>query len=207
MSVWRANSRQHLGLVHAGADGPHHALLPQLVEGGVGAVQHLAVVLVGIVHEHDVDPVEAHPLEARLERAQHALAAVVAPPARRGRDGEALVVLAGAGGIGLEQPPDLGRDDERVARALAQDRADAALRQAQPVVRGRVEVADAGVPRALDGAAGVLVRRHPIQVADRRAAERQARQLHPAAADGAASRNGAHSSHTTGRPASEPSAP
>jgi len=76
---------QHLRLVHAGPDRPHHALVAQLGQGREGVLVGLALVVVGIVQEGDVDPVQAEPLQALLQRAAHAVAGEVPDAlARRG---------------------------------------------------------------------------------------------------------------------------
>ena len=84
--------RQHLGLVHPRAVGGDDALRAQLLERREGPVERLPVVLVGIVHEQEVDAVEPEALEAGLERGEHAVAAVVAHAHVRGRHVEALGV-------------------------------------------------------------------------------------------------------------------
>ena len=61
--------RQHLGLVHPRAVGRDDALRAQLLERREGPVERLPVVLVGIVHEQEVDAVEPEPLEAGFEEA------------------------------------------------------------------------------------------------------------------------------------------
>ena len=58
--------REHLGLVHPRTVGRDDALRAQLLERREGAVERLAVVLVGIVDEQEVDAVEPEPLEAGL---------------------------------------------------------------------------------------------------------------------------------------------
>jgi hypothetical protein len=162
------------------------------VQRGVGAVEDLGVVLVGIVDEQDVDAVQAKALEARRDRAQDAVAAVVAPaPVRRGH-GEALVVVAGHLGDRLEQPSDLRGQDELVTRALGERGADAPLGEAEPVVRRGVEVAHAELPRRVDGRARIRVGRGAVEIAELGTAQSQARQLDAGVPDRAALREPAH---------------
>ena len=53
--------------VHPGADGPDHALGPEPGQGRVGFAGRLLQVVVGVVDEHDVHPVEPEPLQALLQ--------------------------------------------------------------------------------------------------------------------------------------------
>src|SRR4029079_18030218 len=97
--------RQHRRLVHAGADGPDHALRPEAFEGGPGSLDRLSPVVIGIMDEGAVDPGQAEPLEALLERASDAVGAVVEDDANRIVDDvvgilapiESLAVDVGAG--------------------------------------------------------------------------------------------------------------
>src|SRR4051794_2018827 len=57
------------------------------------------------------------------------------------------------------------------------------LRQAEPVVRCRVEVPDAGLPGRVDGRLRVLVADRDVEIADRRAAEAEFGYLDAGAAD------------------------
>ena len=150
--------RQHLPLVHAGAEPADHALRPQLRQCRERAVQRLGVVLVGVVHVHDVDPVGPDPFEAGLQRPQHAVAAVVAhPPDRRGHVEALVVPVARTVRVGHQQPAHLRGQDDLVPRPLGQYRAQPPFGQAEPVVRCRVEVPDTRGERRPDGGLGVCV--------------------------------------------------
>ncbi len=140
--------------------------------------------VIGIVDERDVDPVQAEAVQARLQAAQDAVGAEVEPPDVAGGHGEALGVAVGradgASGVGmarraagLEQAADLGGDDVVIARAVPQRVAEAALGQAEAVVRRGVEGPDPAVPGRVDGGPGVVVAHLGEQVPDRRAAEGQ----------------------------------
>ena len=74
-----------------------------------------------------------------------------------------------------DEPADLRREHERVARHVAQHAADAPLRRAVAVQRRRVEIADADVPGAPDHRPRVIVGDRAEQAADRRAPETEPR--------------------------------
>ena len=68
---------EHLRLVHAGSDGPDHALLAEPGEGRVRPVKRGLPVVVRVVDQGDVDPVEPEPLQALLDRPPDAVSGVV----------------------------------------------------------------------------------------------------------------------------------
>ena len=129
---------------------PHDALGPQSLQRRVGLAECLLPVVVRIVDQRDVDPVQAEPDQAGLHAAPHAVGAVVEH--RRWCAGTANPSVSRPCGsaTGLQQAPDLGGDDVLVARPPGQRGAEAALGQAEAVVRGRVERADAARPRRVD---------------------------------------------------------
>ena len=85
---------EHLRLVHAGADRADDAGRAQLLQRRVGLAERLLGVVVRVVDERDVDPVEAEPGQARLQAARDAVGAEVEPPDVAGGDGEPLGVAA-----------------------------------------------------------------------------------------------------------------
>ena len=140
--------------------------------------------VVGIVDQHDVDPVQPQPLQALLQRPPHAVAGEVPDPLGRRAVGEPLGVGGLARGQRADQPPDLGGDDEAVPRQPGQQPAEAALGQPEPVVGGRVHVGEAGLQGRADGGRGVLLGNRGEQVAERGGAEGQGADPEPAAAEG-----------------------
>ncbi|MHC2600169.1 hypothetical protein ACVL92_000983 [Bradyrhizobium liaoningense] len=105
--------------------------------------------VVGIMHEQDVDAVEPKARQALLDRSHHPVMAEIEhrPLARR-----ALVVLV-LGGSAIrcaQQTADLGRDDVGVARLLPQECAQPPLGKTKAIERRGVEEADAGRPGARD---------------------------------------------------------
>src|SRR5262249_17734961 len=111
-----------LPLVDAEADGPHRPRAPQPVERRVRAVERLPVTGglsrrtvsegVDVVDEGEIAPLEPEPSQARLDRPERAVSAVV----EDGTPGRQLDVRPGSGlarGARLEEPTDLGRKDER----------------------------------------------------------------------------------------------
>lgn len=68
-------------------------------------------------------------------------------------------------GLGTSRPAHFGGDGVLGPGTPREGRAEAAFGQPEPVVRGRVEVADAAPPGRVDGARGVLVARDPSEVA------------------------------------------
>ena len=116
--------REHRRLVHAGADRPDHALGAEPLEGRPRPVDRGLPVVVRVVDERDVDPVEAEPLEALLERAADAVGGVVEDESDGpGADVERVVAavealavdvgVVGGSRLVADEPADLGRQDER----------------------------------------------------------------------------------------------
>ena len=99
--------------------------------------------VVGVVEVDDVDAVEAEPVQALLQCAAYAVGAEVPDAAVGGGDGEAVGQVVAAGLGGFEAAAHLGGDGVRRARPVAQRGAETAFGQADAVVRGGVEVADA----------------------------------------------------------------
>ncbi len=165
--------------VHAEPDPAEHALVAQLGERRQGAVERLGDVVLRVVHERDVDPVGPQPAEAGLQAAQRAVPAVVAAARERRRHVEALgVALPRAAGVVHEQPADLGGQHVVVARAAGEGGAEAAFGQAEAVVRGGVEVADAAGPRGVHDRPRVLAGHGPEEVAQLGAAEAERGEVH-----------------------------
>ncbi len=129
-------SSEHRRLVHSDADCAHDALVAEPCERRERAGKRVGVVVVGIVHERDVDAVETEPLEAPLERAQRAVG------------GEVEVGAVPGGRAGLEKPADLCRHDVLVAGLAGQRRAEPLFREPGAVVRRGVEVPNTEIPRA-----------------------------------------------------------
>ncbi len=125
---------------------------------------------VEVVHQQDVDPPGAEPVQAVLDRAHDAVVAVVVDLGERQRAFE-LAVVEGVGMAGLEQAADLGRQHEALARPVAQRRADPVLRQAEAVEWCRIEQADAGIVGGAHRRLGLRVGDRPVHVAERRAAK------------------------------------
>src|SRR3546814_1272585 len=105
-----------------------------------------------IVRIEYVDPVAAQARTARLIAAHHGVVAVIERALDRfGRD-EALARAREIGiGHRIEPAADLGRHDRvRVGIDLGERRAEPLLAQSEAVMRGGVEIADAGIPRGAD---------------------------------------------------------
>jgi hypothetical protein len=142
-------------------------------------------VLVRVVQVDDVEMVEAQPVEALGERAEDPVAAEVEDAAvRRGHD-EPLVVEPFDPVHGFEHATHLGRDHPFVARTRTESGAETPLREAEPVVRRGVEVADAELPRSIDGGQRVVVRHLRVEVPELRAAEGERGQRDPCSDEGA----------------------
>ncbi len=60
-------SCKHLGLIHARADRSDHAIGAESIEGAVGTIDRVLVVVVGVMYVQDVDAAETKPLEALFE--------------------------------------------------------------------------------------------------------------------------------------------
>jgi len=180
-------ARHHAELVDAGADAHDQARGPQLVERpptGGGELGHERLDLgldavvpeVEVVDDQEIDAVHAEALQAVLVGAHDAIVAVVEDmvemqPARPESGVEALGMTRG-----LEDAPDLGRQDELAARLAVEKAADAMLALAAAVPGRRVVVADAGVPGGLQRRLGVRLADPREQLAQGGAAEAEARQ-------------------------------
>jgi hypothetical protein len=172
---------EHRGLVHARADGADGAFGAHPLQRRIRLGERLLLVVVRVVDEHDVDAVELEPFQAGLQAAVYAVGAEI-PLAvvGGGQGGEAVCGVGAEGGlhvvdgvVGYEQAADLGAEGELLAGSGLQHGAEAAFRQAQAVVRGRVEAADALFPGRLDGGAGVLLGDGAVEPGEWRAAERE----------------------------------
>ena len=150
-----------------------HVARLALADGGVQGAHGLLQrrVRVEPVVVEDVDPVQPHPLERLVQRAQQVLA-------------RAQVAV----GAGPHVPARLGRDHQLVAVAgevLAEDAAEVGLGRpvGRAVVVGQVEVGDAEVERAPQDVALGLERLVVAEVVPQ--AERDRREVEAAAADAA----------------------
>ncbi len=181
-----------LGFVDAQAEAGDAAIGPELFERAEAALRREGLPVPGVpvamgvgadvVHEQQVDALQAEPLQAVLERAHDAAVAVVVVRAERQRGGPAVVHRL-HGGIGAHQPADLGADDEGIAGLLAQEGAHAVLAQRVPVERGGVEIAQAGIPCRLQRSPGVCLGRGLVQPGQRAATHAEAREPCGAFAD------------------------
>ena len=164
--------------IDAQAPGSDHTLLAHALQGDRGAghrrveaVAPVRPVRVGadVVDVGDVDAVEAEPFEAVLDRAPRTVGRIV----ELHLEGQA-VHEAGALASRItdrhEQPADLGRKRERLPRAVAQRRPEAALGEAEPIQRRRVKMPDANIPCGIERRASLFVRKRREQIADRSAA-------------------------------------
>jgi hypothetical protein len=130
---------------------------------------------VEIVHVNEVDAIETQPLAAVVEGALDTLARVIVFLDER-RNVDVPVLRRRRARIGMQDAADLGRQHERIAAGIAQRHPEPALGQAMSVVRRRVEIADAEGPCTVHDRDCFVVGKCAIQVAERRATERDARQ-------------------------------
>ncbi|MGY4412927.1 hypothetical protein ACVWW4_004663 [Bradyrhizobium sp. LB7.1] len=141
-----------------GADCLDRAVGAQALERAERTGHGVVIVIVGIMHQQDVDAVEPKTRQALLHRSHHAVITEIEhrPLARR-----ALVMrVLGGSAIGrTQQAADLGGDGVGVTRLLPQECAKASLREAKAVQRRGVEEADSERPGAGD-------RRFRIGIAD-----------------------------------------
>ena len=68
---------EHRRLVHAGTDRPDDTFGTQSIKSRPRTLHGLLPVIVGVMDQRDVDAVDTDALEARFERADHAVRAVV----------------------------------------------------------------------------------------------------------------------------------
>src|SRR5258708_3568146 len=139
---------KHLRLVHSGTEGADQLLAAKLVEGPISPAQRLIEKVVGVVDVKDVHPLQSQAFQTRLERAHDPVVGEVENWIEGRRAKPALVWLRRS--ALLEEPADLRRECQLTARPVAQDVAEAALRQAKTIKRCCVEQTQTGIPR-LDG--------------------------------------------------------
>src|SRR5205823_4586408 len=123
-------------------------------------------VVVGVVEVDDVDSVQAEPFQAGLKAAAYAVGAEVPHAAVGGGHGEAVREVVAALAGGLQDAADLGGDRVGGTGVFAKDGADSAFGQAEAVVRGGVEVADALLPGRGHRLAGLFLADLGVEVAD-----------------------------------------
>src|SRR3984893_18623248 len=140
-------------------------LLPRRVQIGIVGRE--------VVHEDDIERVNAKPLQAVLDRALHAIRRVVEDQViRRRREGKILlgVVLPRR----LEQLPHLGREDIVATVLGVEEIAEPALAQAEAIPGRGVVIADTRAPRRVECGIGVLLRDNRELIAKRYAAQTEA---------------------------------
>ena len=125
---------------------------------------------VEVVNQEDVDPIDSEPLEAVLERAHHAVVAVVEDGLKL-EAAEPLIL----DGVGAERPPehaaDFGRNDVLIARLAVERAAERMLGESASVPGGRIEIAHAAVPGGADDRRRLVVLDLVEEFAQRRGAE------------------------------------
>ena len=123
-----------------------------------------------VVDQQDVHACEAQPMEARFERTQDTVMAIVVGCAKRHWRQKAIAFgIVGDRRVGREQAADLGRDDH--FRTRAQRVADPTLAQTAAIMRCSVEIAHARVERRIDRRMGGRVIDAVEEVPDGAAAE------------------------------------
>ena len=126
--------------------------------------------------EQRVHRVQRQPLQRLLARAHDAIVGIVEThleiqPASPGRAVKMARVRRA-----VEGAPDLGRDDELVARQSAQEAAQPVLGEAPPVPGGGVVEADSAVPGGLQCGAGIGLGNGSVKLAQMGAAVANQRQ-------------------------------
>jgi hypothetical protein len=123
-------------------------------------------VLVGadVVDIKDVDPPEAEPLQAVLDRAHDAIVRIIVD--RVERHNVVWRAARGRPGARPQEPADLGREHPFVAVLSAQRVADGALGLAEPVIGRGVNVAHARFPRGADNRLGFGARHRDAGAAE-----------------------------------------
>lgn len=159
--------QRRLPLVHPDPDGPDYPLVAQRHQRGQRAGDRLVDVVIGVVHIDDVDAVELHPGEARLQTAPHPVTGVVEDT------DEVVAHVEGVRHVGprrvgvrLEEPADLGTEHVGVAGPTGEGGAEAALRQAEAVVRCRVVVAHSLLPGGRNDRVRRAVVHRAVEVAE-----------------------------------------
>ena len=149
---------------------------------GIGAV----MTNVQIVDQQQIDARHAEPLQAVLEAPHHAVVTIIesvlelqAPTPEPMLEILRIVDRS-------EQPADLGRQDIIGPRPPIQRPPKAVLALPPPIPRGRIVVADAGVPRRPQRGIRVNVLDHVKQIAQPRTAQAELRDLNVSAAKFAA---------------------
>ena len=186
--------RRPLPFIDAGADRLDHALVAQghhravaraheLLDASIRCRRAAVGENVEVVHEQNVDPVDAKPLQRGFEGAHHAVMAVVIDLAPRRRveefsDPRALVRRAD-----LKQAADLGGEHIVVAGLAAQEGIEPRFGKTEAVERRGVVVSNSAMPRRLQNRLRILFADRAEEIAERRRAEAKLGELQTAIAD------------------------
>ena len=153
------------------------AAVVQLGQQRFDALAGLVILDVQIMDQQQVDARQAEALQAVLERAHHAVIAVVEPHLERQPAGPKAAII----GLGVMHrvhgAADLGGQHEVAARLPIKRAAEAVLALRQAVPGRRVVVADAGVPGGLQCGDGLRFGDDLEQIAETGAAETELRDL------------------------------
>ncbi len=177
-------AQAHRRLVEADADGADHAGATQLDEGRIAPGHCLSEAAIGlglravrphidVMDQRDIDPRHAEPQQRLLEGSQRAIAAIV-----EGRLERQAARAPAFDRLALAErrhpAPDLGGEDEAVARLAAQRVAIEQLAAAVAVVGRGVEVAKACVVAGTHGLGTLLVAQREAKSSNRRTSQAQA---------------------------------
>ena len=159
-----------------------HPRIAEPSQGRPGLLDGRPPVVVRVVDQRDVHSVQAEPLQAFLDRPPNAVGAVVEDePDRTGAD--VVRILASIEFLPIDvrvrrdrclvpnEASDLGREDELVARSVAEGAAHPTFRGTVAVERCGVEGPDAEIPGMTDGGDRRVVVDCGKQAADRGTAE------------------------------------
>ena len=145
---------------------------PARLELGEIGVERCGIVVPGVevVNQEDVDPIDSETLEAVLERAHHAIVAII----EHGLEFEPAQPLI-LDGVGSQRPTkdasDLGRYDVVAARLAVERPPERMLGKSASVPRRRIEIAHAPGPGGRDEPRSVIVVNAIEELAERRGSE------------------------------------
>ncbi len=143
---------------------------PELVQRRKGLVHGLVHELVRVVQERNVYVIQAHSLQALLQRAPDPVRAEVPDPVAPTGTEETVHPLGVVVGVD-QQPSDLGREDILVPRELGEECPQALLGLPGTVVRSGVETPNPRLPGRIQRRHALVLAQRLVETADLGAAE------------------------------------
>jgi hypothetical protein len=128
--------------------------------------------LIRIMEIHDVHRVHTESFKALFERPHDAVTTEVPHALMSCRNVESSVVVFPRRTHRLEEPTDFCRQDVLAPRSTSESSAKATFGKSETIVGRGVEIADASIPRGVDGCVSLIIRDCLIEISELRATQR-----------------------------------